>query len=261
MPGIMTGTIIGMAHALGETAPLLMIGMIAFIVDVPKGFTEAATVLPVQIYLWSDLPELGLPGQDRGRHHRAAGLPVRHERHGDLAAQEVRAPLVNVTEKGIIMDMAVQRGFHGRHALRRGVQAPEPRSSARDVNVYYGEKHALKDVYVDIPEKGVMAFIGPSGCGKSTFLRCINRMNDTIPICRVTGKIEIDGRTSTIRPSTSCSCARASAWCSRSPTRSPSRSSRTSPTGRASMASQHRKADLEEIVVSSLRARRACSRR
>ena len=57
MPGIMTGTIIGMAHALGETAPLLMIGMIAFIVDVPKSFTEAATVLPVQIYLWSDLPE------------------------------------------------------------------------------------------------------------------------------------------------------------------------------------------------------------
>jgi phosphate transport system permease protein len=58
MPGIMTGTIIGMAHALGETAPLLMIGMIAFIVDIPKSFTEAATVLPVQIYLWSDLPEL-----------------------------------------------------------------------------------------------------------------------------------------------------------------------------------------------------------
>ncbi len=57
MPGIMTGTIIGMAHALGETAPLLMIGMVAFIVDVPKGFTESATVLPVQIYLWSDLPE------------------------------------------------------------------------------------------------------------------------------------------------------------------------------------------------------------
>lgn len=58
MPGIMTGTIIGMAHALGETAPLLMIGMIAFIVDVPTGFADAATVLPVQIYLWSDLPEV-----------------------------------------------------------------------------------------------------------------------------------------------------------------------------------------------------------
>jgi phosphate transport system permease protein len=59
MPGVMTGTIIGMAHALGETAPLLLIGMIAFIVDVPGGATDAATVLPVQIFLWSDLPEVG----------------------------------------------------------------------------------------------------------------------------------------------------------------------------------------------------------
>jgi phosphate transport system permease protein len=58
MPGIMTGTIIGMAHALGETAPLLMIGMVAFIVDVPSGITDSATVLPVHIYLWSDLPEI-----------------------------------------------------------------------------------------------------------------------------------------------------------------------------------------------------------
>ena len=57
MPGIMTGTIIGMAHALGETAPLLMIGMVAFVVDVPRALTDAATVLPVQVYLWSDLPE------------------------------------------------------------------------------------------------------------------------------------------------------------------------------------------------------------
>jgi phosphate transport system ATP-binding protein len=66
--------------------------------------------------------------------------------------------------------------------------------TARDVNVFYGEKHAIKDLSVDIPDRSVMSFIGPSGCGKSTFLRCINRMNDTIPICRVTGKIEIDGQ-------------------------------------------------------------------
>jgi phosphate transport system ATP-binding protein len=65
---------------------------------------------------------------------------------------------------------------------------------AKNVNVHYGEKHALKDVTVDIPEHGVMAFIGPSGCGKSTFLRCINRMNDTISICRVTGDLRIDGK-------------------------------------------------------------------
>jgi phosphate transport system ATP-binding protein len=65
--------------------------------------------------------------------------------------------------------------------------------SARDVNVYYGEKHAIKNVSVEIADKTVTAFIGPSGCGKSTFLRCINRMNDTIDIARVTGNILIDG--------------------------------------------------------------------
>ena len=58
IPGILTGTILGLARAFGETAPLLMIGMVAFIADVPQGFEDAATVLPVQIYLWSDLPEI-----------------------------------------------------------------------------------------------------------------------------------------------------------------------------------------------------------
>jgi phosphate transport system permease protein len=57
MPGMLTGAIIGMAQALGETAPLLMIGMIAFIVDIPSGFTSPSTVLPVQIFLWADSPE------------------------------------------------------------------------------------------------------------------------------------------------------------------------------------------------------------
>ena len=57
MPGILTGTIIGTARALGETAPLLMIGMVAFVVDLPVTFTDPATALPVQVYLWSDMPE------------------------------------------------------------------------------------------------------------------------------------------------------------------------------------------------------------
>ena len=57
LPGMLTGTIIGMARALGESAPLLMMGMVAFIVDVPTSFDEAATVLPVQIFLWADAPE------------------------------------------------------------------------------------------------------------------------------------------------------------------------------------------------------------
>jgi phosphate transport system ATP-binding protein len=64
---------------------------------------------------------------------------------------------------------------------------------ARDVSVFYGEKQALFDVALDVPENSVTALIGPSGCGKSTFLRSINRMNDTIPGARVTGRIELDG--------------------------------------------------------------------
>jgi phosphate transport system ATP-binding protein len=65
---------------------------------------------------------------------------------------------------------------------------------ASKVNVHYGTKHALQDVSVSIPSNTVTAFIGPSGCGKTTFLRCINRMNDTIEGCRVTGRLEIDGK-------------------------------------------------------------------
>jgi phosphate transport system ATP-binding protein len=66
--------------------------------------------------------------------------------------------------------------------------------SARDVNVFYGEKQALFDVSLDIPDRSVTAFIGPSGCGKTTFLRCINRMNDMIDGCRVQGTLQIEGK-------------------------------------------------------------------
>jgi phosphate transport system ATP-binding protein len=64
---------------------------------------------------------------------------------------------------------------------------------ARDVSVFYGDKQALHGVSIDIHDDRVTAFIGPSGCGKSTFLRCLNRMNDTIPSARVSGRIELDG--------------------------------------------------------------------
>ncbi len=72
------------------------------------------------------------------------------------------------------------------------VNSTETKISARHVNVYYGETHAIRDVSVDIDDKTVTAFIGPSGCGKSTFLRCLNRMNDTIENCRVEGEIRLD---------------------------------------------------------------------
>jgi phosphate transport system ATP-binding protein len=65
--------------------------------------------------------------------------------------------------------------------------------TARDVSVFYGAKQAINNVSIDIATEHVTAFIGPSGCGKSTFLRTLNRMNDTIPICRVTGDIKLEG--------------------------------------------------------------------
>ncbi len=65
--------------------------------------------------------------------------------------------------------------------------------TAKDVQVWYADNHAIKDVSVEISDRTVTAFIGPSGCGKSTFLRCLNRMNDTIPICRVEGDLRLDG--------------------------------------------------------------------
>jgi len=65
--------------------------------------------------------------------------------------------------------------------------------TARDVNVFYAAKQALFDVNLDILKNQVTALIGPSGCGKSTFLRCVNRMNDVVPSCRVEGKITLDG--------------------------------------------------------------------
>ena len=67
------------------------------------------------------------------------------------------------------------------------------RMQARDVNVFYGDDHALRGVSLDVPNRHVTALIGPSGCGKSTFLRCLNRMNDTIDIARVEGSILLEG--------------------------------------------------------------------
>ncbi|PWW81930.1 phosphate ABC transporter ATP-binding protein [Prosthecochloris marina] len=72
------------------------------------------------------------------------------------------------------------------------INVPNPRMVCRNVNVYYDDKQAIRNVSIDIGSNEVLAMIGPSGCGKSTFLRCLNRMNDTIESCRVSGQIFFD---------------------------------------------------------------------
>ncbi|MGI6656033.1 MAG: phosphate ABC transporter ATP-binding protein PstB [Desulfobulbus sp.] len=94
---------------------------------------------------------------------------------------------------------AAELSAAGTYGLLRGDEGTvgfpfvgEPRISCRGVNVFYGDKHAVKNVSIDVGKNEVLAMIGPSGCGKSAFLRCLNRMNDTVPGCRVTGEVILD---------------------------------------------------------------------
>jgi phosphate transport system ATP-binding protein len=89
--------------------------------------------------------------------------------------------------------MAETEPMDDKRLADRTARTAETKIAARKVQVYYGDNHAIKDVDVDIADRTVTAFIGPSGCGKSTFLRCLNRMNDTIASCRVEGLITLDG--------------------------------------------------------------------
>jgi phosphate transport system ATP-binding protein len=73
------------------------------------------------------------------------------------------------------------------------ITVDNPRMTCRDVDVWYGDKQAIQNVSLDIGRNEVIAMIGPSGCGKSTFIRCLNRMNDTIEGCRISGEITLDG--------------------------------------------------------------------
>ncbi len=102
-----------------------------------------------------------------------------------------RAPSVSPRAGGSMATATAVEGPAAAPAVRDSI--PHPIMTAHRVNVYYGDKHAVKNVSLDIGRNQVLAMIGPSGCGKSTFLRCLNRMNDTIPSARVEGDITLDG--------------------------------------------------------------------
>jgi phosphate transport system ATP-binding protein len=104
------------------------------------------------------------------------------------------AEKVKAAEDSLRIDLANAAVPEGRRQVPARDSVYDPVMTARQVNVYYGEKHAVRNVSLDIGRNQVLALIGPSGCGKSTFLRCLNRMNDTIASARVEGKITLDGQ-------------------------------------------------------------------
>jgi len=110
----------------------------------------------------------------------------------DTAIEMERAG-INLKPSGRMPDDSVLQAPVEAGKTVGNITVDDPIFSCRDVDVYYGEKHAIKKVGIDIGKNSVLAMIGPSGCGKSTFLRCLNRMNDTIPNARVVGSIKLDG--------------------------------------------------------------------
>jgi phosphate transport system ATP-binding protein len=108
-------------------------------------------------------------------------------------AVEAERAGINLKPSGRVSDESVLETPVEAGKTVGNIAVDDPIFSCRDVDVYYGEKHAIKKVGIDIARNQVLAMIGPSGCGKSTFLRCLNRMNDTIPNARVVGSIKLDG--------------------------------------------------------------------
>ena len=264
LPGIMTGVILAISRALGEAAPLVAIGR----GDVHHVRADVAG-RRIQRAAGADF-RLGEPAASRvppcggGGDHgvvdgvdldecdggvRAVSLWKADSVVGDAVAKSQpawrlagetlieSAKLMQDTTIDSTDSMPVRPPSFPRERPMRtadDLAGRTPKISVEHLNFYYGAKQALSDVSLSIPQHCVTALIGPSGCGKSTFLRCLNRMNDMIDGTRVEGEILLDGqRHPAARRSTSSSCASASAWCFRSRTRFPSRSSRTWRTGRA----------------------------
>ena len=139
-----------------------------------------------------------------GPGHQAAAAPAASGGNSSATSEApVRARVdeggLNLKPSGRVSSAAAPALEPGTLAQGAGqtvgqVTLENPVFSCRDVSVYYGAKQALKNVSIDVGRRQVLSMIGPSGCGKSTFLRCLNRMNDTIAGARVTGSIKLDGR-------------------------------------------------------------------
>ena len=146
--------------------------------DTPQGTNEGAPAPQPAVRASS-----AAPGAVASREAGAAG-------RAEVAARRAGEGGLNLKPSGRVAAVPAD----ARSGAPDAQTIADPVFACRDVSVFYGAKQALKNVSIDVGRRQVLAMIGPSGCGKSTFLRCLNRMNDTIPGARVTGSIKLDGQ-------------------------------------------------------------------
>ena len=171
IPGILTGSIIGIAQALGETAPLLLIGMNAFVASVPATPFDQSNALPVQIYLWQGNE---LRNFFEGRTSAAIVVLLALM----LSLNASRPGRASASKRGgdrMVVCQSLSSGLRARRGIPLADRRHRPGQDvrARGESLLRGNE-ALHGVSMDIIENEVISFIGPSGCGKSTFLRCLN---------------------------------------------------------------------------------------
>ena len=163
--GILTGVILAISRAVGETAPLIVVGALAYVPFTPKGPMDEFTVLPIQIFNWVSRPQ--------------------HAFSVNSAAAIIILLLITFAMNGIAV-------YYRNRWQKKLIGNMENKLEARNVDVFYGDFKALNDINMKINSNAVTALIGPSGCGKSTYLRLFNRMNDYIDTFSMKGEILID---------------------------------------------------------------------
>ena len=198
IPGVATGVILALSRAIGETAPLIVVGAATVIAFNPTGLDSSIH--------GNANPDLRLDLARIQRHQRlpaarGSGDPppadpaARHEQHRDLATKPLRTEVVGDLE---LADQVTEQPEIRVDLPHPTATAERPKPSDRPsrpifqldgLGVAYGDKPAVRDVSFNIGQNDITALIGPSGCGKSTVIRCLNRMNDLIPTASVEGKV------------------------------------------------------------------------
>lgn len=196
-PGVLTGIFLAVGRAVGETAPLILIGAVTFVTFVPVNpFNDKYTVLPIQIYNWATRPQA--PFQEISAADilvllvmmlvlNLAAIILRKRGFRVRSSGEVRAMQMNDRDPGTqSMVSAIGAVTHINPPSSPNSRGG-PALALNGVSCWYGGFRAVRDVQLTIPRNKVTALIGPSGCGKSTLLRSINRMNDLVPSFRMEG--------------------------------------------------------------------------